>query len=769
MPLTPTRVRKILPIKGRRTSWPADNIGDEYSPGNLNVRFRFGEVRNAPGREIFSGPETSEPASFIGLFPKVDGIIVWTIKLTTTQLRRLGATAPGNPEEWHNTPGTFTPAGTRRWNVAVGEDKFFFCRGDDLIAYWDGNVANPFQQIVALDGVVPRARYLEYFNNRLVAAYTTEGGINFANRIRWARNADFRRWDSVVGLGAGFLDVTDENQESIQGIRGLGERLVVYTRRSVREMIATGSLDPVHVMQTRARGIGCAAPYTLASNGVMHFFMAFDRNVWSWDGNQLTPVGEPIWEELKALTYPDQLGGYFGYCSVCRNEYWLVLYPSSDVFVYDYLRGTWSRDSIANLTALGEIERTVGSKIWTQLVGPWTAQNLQWQQLSGSSFISLIGGLASGATIAIDEAYLHDYFAIGSIMDRFVETPDYYLNDDPMESITLKRALIIYQYAGTATPYEFAVSVDKGVTWETHQVFPNRLGYSYIDLNITGNVVRFRFRENDAVGAFRWRSAEYEFLPGGMFLEPPPAIEESAGPIPPNVDVEFRVATAWNGFLRVTYGGVDHDFAIVSPTFDGTTVATLPIPQGSDVSVSMLDPGLAALCTTAGQAVTFSDGGAGVGWTFVSTAVCGSGYTFQNVYTLGASFPVTFVEADAPASASITIEARINLAWNGFLRITTDFGTTDFPVATPADDSTTLGTVQATLGTDVTATMLNVGLTPLCLDPGQSFDFGDGAFGGGWTLVIIQSLACGGGFINNATYNLTFDFPVAFVRANAFP
>jgi hypothetical protein len=225
-------------------------------------------------------------------------------------------------------------------------------------------------------------------------------------------------------------------------------------------------------------------------------------------------VGTPIWEELRSLVYPDRLDGYFGQVSLQRNEYWLVL--GSDVFVFDYLRGSWSRDSIANLTALGEVNRLTSALLWNQAMKPWGGYPVAWSSLAGLSLTNLIGGLQDGSTSIIDDSIIYDYFAIGSIMDRFVETPDYYLTDSPSKMVTLQRVLLVYKYTA-ADPFEFSVSLDQGFSWRPFQVTPNPSGYSYVDVNLTGNVIRFRLRENSANGYFRWRSAEYEFIDAGEF------------------------------------------------------------------------------------------------------------------------------------------------------------------------------------------------------------------------------------------------------------
>ena len=79
--------------------------------------------------------------------------------------------------------------------------------------------------------------------------------------------------------------------------------------------------------------------------------------------------------------------------------------------------------------------------------------------------------------------------------------------------------------AGTALAEHhclFATAIGPcGITWTTYSVTPNQQGYSYVDVNQTLRVVRFRFKEQNATGNFRWRHMEYAFGPGGPL--PPPS------------------------------------------------------------------------------------------------------------------------------------------------------------------------------------------------------------------------------------------------------
>ena len=511
---------------------PADVIGDDFSPDNLNVRFRFGAVRPAPGRDVLSGSVTlGEQILWIGQFPQLDGT-VWAVMLSKTGLFRWGDSTPGTPRAWFRVlpgGGVAAPTGSTRWSVAFGEAKMFFGRIDDQIYYWDGNSTHFFFSIQGTAGVqgithgatIPQARYLEYFNDRLIAANVLENGQLLGNRIRWTESGNFLHWDETVQLGAGFLDLAEGGQEPVRAIKsfGSGQRMFVATRRAIKDLVATGTLDPTHVEQLRVRGMGCAGPYTVGSTGQQVFFLGYDRNIYAWDGVTLTPIGEPIQEELHAVTSADQLENYFSTVSINRQEYWFVL-PSGDAFIFDYARAAWSRDTVPGFTALGEVEDTTGAPTWLTITTTWDTENHTWEELTGTLMTILFGGRPDGSTAIVDDTVSYDYFSIGSIIDRFLETPDFYIDETAgFTEATVLRFLLNYEFVN-ANPFTAGVSFDRGASWHEQIVTPQASGFSLVEFDgpRTGNTVRFRFRENDATGQFRWRSYSWEWIQSGDYI-----------------------------------------------------------------------------------------------------------------------------------------------------------------------------------------------------------------------------------------------------------
>lgn len=525
----PKRVVKPIPVKGLFQSLPGDAIGPSYSPNALNVRFRFGEVKPTPGRGLFSGVQVAQEAQALGQFGLTTDIS-WLFYLTRTKLYRRGNLAPFTPNSWKEITGTFTPTGTQLWSWTTGEDHLFFCRGTEELAQWDGNPASQFdlvenvagfEPIGGVAGVSPAPKFLEYFGDRVMCANVKENGVLFSNRLRWSERGDYRKWNDTLGTGAGWLDIPMEASESINGMKALGNQLAVYSKSSVVSVVETGQVDPAFIYRILVRGMGLVAPYTLAKANQVHFFLGKDMNVWAWDGIQIQSVGDPVWKEIQALAHLDAVNTYFGFVAHKRREYWLVLADITrgtyEAFIYDFSTNSWSRDTFPSLTAAVEAEVLINSFTWDDLIGSWDEQTFTWEQLSGTLTPFLVGGRSDSSTMVIDEGYAYDYFAVGSIMDCFLETEDHYCPDEgPWKLQEVVRVILVYDpKVISGDPIEVGVSFNQGSTWTTQLVTPSSVGFSYADFNKTGQLVRYRFREQNANVQFRWRSYGYQYVVSG--------------------------------------------------------------------------------------------------------------------------------------------------------------------------------------------------------------------------------------------------------------
>lgn len=505
----PTQIiRRPVPTGGWANNVPADALEPTQSPNLLNVRFRFNEVRPCPGRVAFAGPVAS-PIQDIVRFSS-DDRTKWIVMLTDQYLYKWGDAAPASPAAWVQAPGVAL-TGSGRWSWCVGEDYLFFARdGGNGIYRWKGGTS----AVEKVPGAPAEVAFVEYYNNRLVAMNTVEAGKSWSNRIRWPINLNHTDW---TGSGSGFLDLYEPEQEPIQGGRVLGNRLVVFREHSITDVIATGTLTPVFRSEQRTANVGCPFPFTIDSNGIVIFFLGNDGNMWAWNGTQLSSIGDPIYKSLEQVIDLKAAGYYFGRVYPYGNEYWLWL-GGPNVFIFDFLQARWLLDYFPTLIAMGDGEIAVTTESWGSMVGSWQSfGGKMWREMQARSSSRIIVGKIDNSTVLVgrDISGTED----NSDVTCMIETRDYYADEKigPFVQRTVERALLVYNYNNDVDPFELAISIDRGRTWQTILHTPNVLGYGLASWKVTGNVVRYRFSTTSKRPVFRWMSMVEEYVMAGPY------------------------------------------------------------------------------------------------------------------------------------------------------------------------------------------------------------------------------------------------------------
>jgi hypothetical protein len=265
---------------------------------------------------------------------------------------------------------------------------------------------------------------VEYYNNRQCCGNVAEAGKSWANRVRYPVNGNHEDW---TGDGSGLIDFYEPEQEPIQGMRVLSNRLVVLREHSITDLIASGTIAQVFNMEQRTSNIGTIYPYTVDCNGIMIFFVGNDGNVWGWNGSQLQSIGDAIYKTFENIV--DPLGGrdiYFGKIYPFQNEYWLWL-GGQYVYVFDFLQGRWMIDLFPNISAIGDAEFYVTPNDWGHAVGSWGSfGRTTWQQMNAQATSRLIVGLSDLTTISVGKDIVG--YNTGELIDCYVETKDYYTN-----------------------------------------------------------------------------------------------------------------------------------------------------------------------------------------------------------------------------------------------------------------------------------------------------------------------------------------------------
>ena len=513
--------RNQLPTRGLYTSAVADSLDPSYTPWCQNVRFRFGQILRAPGRSrpLFtrSGSTIMDFATLVDATGKVS---IYSIEDTNG----LTSIALYNP-----TAATFGPqiqlGITKQRDVRIswtqGEERLFIARGSQVAAVAPGGVvevlsiARDASGNPILDGngqtiPAPAGCFLVYFKNHLLMLNTTD----MPNRIQWTANAVYKDWATTTDHG-GFLDLYDGIVEPITGAKVLGNRLAIYRTSSISDFVATGDPTSPFLPDGRVFGLGCLVPNSLVNLGQMHFFVANDYNVWSWDGVNLTPIGTPIHKYVRELYDPDSQNTWmtapFGAAFMGFKEYWLC-FPSptggSVVLIYDYLRDTWTRDFI-DIPLCALFEQILPTDPQLSVTG----YPVKYPVLMGAN---------QNQYFLIDERVIGDNISPGG-MDMWVDTPDMYYDKNAIHNGTLERVLIAQGTEQGDLPYQLQISIDRGQTFAiTKTITPldTHWGFEFVDTNVTNNVRRMRFMYPRANGPATpsLRSYTSVYVPAGEFF-----------------------------------------------------------------------------------------------------------------------------------------------------------------------------------------------------------------------------------------------------------
>jgi len=522
--------RNVIPMKGLYTSAVSDAIPPDYTPWCENVRFRFGNVQRAPGRSLPLQALPRDIMDYATLTDKIGGKSL--IALTANSLTNIVAHSYDESTfRFSTTP--ITLAAPALWNIrpswTQGEERLFVCRASKVAAIQPGGVVEVLTS--------PKGCFLEYFNNRVVlmrlieppfapppgSSVTTGMG---SSRIQWSKQGVYTDWSTATD-GGGFLELYDNSVEPITGGKVLGDRLTVYRKSSIVDLVPTGVSTAPFLPEKRSNGIGCAFPWTLASAGQFHIFVGNDFNVYKWDGSRLDPIGTPIHAYVRQLIdldkdLPDTVDWKctpFATMFMGFKEYHLAIPQKNGnvvVLVYDYLRESWTRDQIPGMTAFYEWQQKVAvdaSRVYDILPYP-------------EIFPTLVAGRSRDFFI-IDERFVGDYLPVGSTggMEMFFDSPDMFYGKEGVTNGTLQRIVISQAHPTflTEVSYLVEVSVDRGKTFVAGlPVRPSysRKGFEFVEFNITSNVRRYRFRYplGSTAGKPSWRAYTDIFVPSGDFF-----------------------------------------------------------------------------------------------------------------------------------------------------------------------------------------------------------------------------------------------------------
>lgn len=506
--------RNQVPTKGLYTSVVADALTPDYSPWCQNVRFRFGEILKAPGRSAVINTSTKNIMDFALHTDIAGNKTVFSLEATDLNMSFAGRYNATTHQLAASTPLGIISTRDRRFSWCQGEERLFICRASNIAAI---KATSP--GVFAIEQLnSPQGMFLEYFQNRVFMM----NHINVGNRVQWSARANYADWTQGIGR-SGWLDLYDGTVESITGGRVLNDRLVVYRTSSITDLVSTGDDTAPFLPQGRSYGIGCQAPWTLATAGQFHVFMANDYNIYVWDGTKLTAIGTPIHSYLRQILDVGDAGVWtnipFGAMFMGFKEYHLAIpqWQTNQVIVliYDYLRDTWTRDVFTSLRALYEFWQT------------GLAGSPGYDATGYPSVYPVLMASRDKDFFIIDERIDGDRLSrpVDGGLEMFVDTPDMYYDKNLLQNATLERVMIAQGWPRipVAMTWLLEVSIDRGQSFlPSFQVSPRQSywGFEFVDTNITSHVRRYRFRYPVESGAGRpsWRGYTELYVPSGEFF-----------------------------------------------------------------------------------------------------------------------------------------------------------------------------------------------------------------------------------------------------------
>ncbi|KKL13083.1 hypothetical protein LCGC14_2529290, partial [marine sediment metagenome] len=269
-------------------------------------------------------------------------------------------------------------------------------------------------------------------------------------------------------------------------------------------------------------GVGCAAAKTVQSLGDELVFLGWD-DVYVFNGIDYESIGSPIQNELFGTMDPGAIDKCFGVIIEEQKEYWLFT-PSinsdycDQAWVFNYELSKWTKHDFATVDGsangisyygyyekqstltIGDLQGTIGEQVW----------RFGDRETLEAAPTTLFGD-TDGYVYEYDQLVSNDD---GGTIDAWFSTKDFMLTQLMERQIILRLDI----YFGGGGDLKVAYSTDFGVTWENERTLSGQDTYAIdrVYWRIDCDLVRFRFRNNNAGEHFIFREARIYWQPSGM-------------------------------------------------------------------------------------------------------------------------------------------------------------------------------------------------------------------------------------------------------------
>ena len=324
------------------TSGPL-NVANNESSELQNVDFnKFGSVVKRNG---YSELATSGLAGT----PVSDGLHWFEYQKSGTLTRELVAVNGGKLVKMDALDGTFDDiTGT----VAIAATKFcdfdnflnevYITNNNDVPCKYNGTASSDISDDLATIGLT-KAKFVKQFNNYLFLANVTVGGTVHQSRFYWSGLKDTDSWTATH-----FIDVAKDDGQDITGIKVLGDRLVIFKRRSIYTVRFTGDPDIPFILPDGGKtnsAVGCVAPFSIqeVENGLV--FFAQD-GFYFFDGNNSFKISDKITTTIEGFN-DTKFENIRSMVQKGKNRYWTSFTSSGEtendiVMCLDWFNNAWT-------------------------------------------------------------------------------------------------------------------------------------------------------------------------------------------------------------------------------------------------------------------------------------------------------------------------------------------------------------------------------------------------------------------------------------------
>ncbi|SRR6266487_126139 len=276
--------------------------------------------------------------------------------------------------------GLLTDTSYRRWSIVLYNGCLYYTNELNGVRCTSGS-----SDAALLNA--PSGRYVATWYDHLVVGVPTYKGQRYADRVTWSHLYDFSKWEPDATNEADHYDFVEWQQPDypftgVTGMAKLGGTLWVYTPTAIVPLRYVGIQEGVtQVLDDQiVTRCGNTHPWALVALDRVHFFYdGIENNILAFDGQQITPIGEPIrrFLEQNLSTDPSLAAKMWGSVDVENREIWwrFVSTASSGDFdkaiVFNYRFKNWFTASTENVHAF--CGSTFTNQTMSQLTGAMNA------------------------------------------------------------------------------------------------------------------------------------------------------------------------------------------------------------------------------------------------------------------------------------------------------------------------------------------------------------------------------------------------------------